>query len=154
MGGKVAANLKSPELVLIILVLPLHVAIPEHHQHQHHQHEDHMRTILTKSKTCLLQVLSAPSLLQVQSPDRTSRLLRVIISVLGMTIKTIKMITSCMTNMIRMLVENLKERLEVGWSLLALCNRSTLSCKPKTRIIIIIIIIIVVVKMTIVISNL
>ena len=29
MGGKVAANLKSPELVLIVLVLPLHVAIPE-----------------------------------------------------------------------------------------------------------------------------
>ena len=90
-------------------------------------------------------MLSAPSLLQVQSPDRTSRLLRVIISVLGITIKTIKITTSCMTTMIRMLVENLMEQLVVGCSLLALCNRSTLNCKPETTIIIFVIIIIIII---------
>ena len=39
--SKVGADLKSPELVLIILMLALHVAIPDHHQHHdHHCHLD------------------------------------------------------------------------------------------------------------------
>ena len=53
-GSKVGADLKSPELVLIILVLALHVAIPDH--------TSIMITIvilmviLKKPKTCLLPV--------------------------------------------------------------------------------------------------
>ena len=42
--------------------------------------------ILILMKTCLLPVLSTPSLLQVQSPDRTSRLHSVIIIVKSLII--------------------------------------------------------------------
>ena len=87
-----AADLKSPELVLVILVLALHVAIPVHQDLDHRIHlakDDLEKVILPKMilmKTCPPPVLSTPSLLQVQSPDRTSRLHSVIIIVKSLII--------------------------------------------------------------------
>ena len=93
--------------MVVILVLALHVAIPDHqccHHLDDHLGEDDGDLDDGDEDTCPLEVLSAPALLQVQSPDKTSRLIGVIIIVSIKNFMIIKITRAIMITMAVMII--------------------------------------------------